>query len=176
MIGLIQKTSKQSLLVCSLGIAAMSFSLNAFAQSVQIGALMSGQVSEVFVKEGQSVKSGQKLLTLDVERFQAKQAFLEAQVALQQAKLADAQIELDTALDLFDRTVTSRRTLDAAKLAFTIAQSEADKAKAELQIHKAKAKYVYINAPIAAKVVKVMVAKGTTVFEENQLMIELQPQ
>lgn len=175
MLKIISKASFTS--AVSLGLFALlplSVSLSAHAESFTIGALTSGQVSQVFVKEGDKVSAGQKLLNLDAELYQAKMRYLQAQVDLQQAKFKDAKIELDTALDLFDRTVTSRRTLDAAKLAFSIVEAELARAKAEVAQHKAWEKYVYIKAPRAATISKLHVHSGATVFRENQPLIELQ--
>ena len=86
------------------------FSSSLFAETIKIGALVAGQVSKVYVEEGQAVKQGDRLMNLDASRFQAKLNSLQAQQTLQKAKLADARIELDQALDLYDRTVTSKRT------------------------------------------------------------------
>lgn len=155
-------------------IGAMALgSTTAWAQSIVMGALVSGQVSQVFVKEGQTVKVGEKLLNIDATRYQATLRLLQAQLDLQQARYADAKIELETELDLFDRTVTSRRTLDAAKLAFKVVEAELATAKAKLAAHQAWQKYVYLTAPIKGKVTKIYASKGSTVFEENQPIIEL---
>lgn len=143
------------------------------AQNVVIGSLVSSQVDKVYVQDGQAVKAGQKLMDLDDARYQAKLQLLQAKVDLSVAQLQDAQIELDQALDLFDRTVTSRRTLDAAKLAHVKAKAEADIAQADLKMHKAWAKYVYIRAPISGKISKIHAPTGTTVFKENTPLIEL---
>ena len=127
-------------------------SVNAQAQEskVIIGALASGQVTNVYVKEGDQVKKGDKLLTLDAERYQAKMAMLKAQQQMAKVTLDDAKIELDQALDLYDRTVTSKRTLDASQLRYDQAKAGYNKAKAEVQLHRAWAKYVYIKSPINA--------------------------
>lgn len=143
--------------------------------SVKIGALVAGQVSNVFVKEGQTVKKGQKLLNLDASRYQAKLALFKAQANLAKANLDDAKIELDQALDLYDRTVTSKRSLDASQLRFDIAKATYDKAQAELALQKSWSKYVYIKSPINAKVLKILTPIGSTVYKENTPMIELQP-
>lgn len=145
------------------------------AQNVVVGALVASQVAKVYVEPGQTVKAGQRLMNLDDTRYQAKAQLLQAKVEMTSAQLKDAQIELDQALDLFDRTVTSRRTLDAAKLAHVKAKAEADMAQAELKLHKAWAKYVYIRAPINGKISKIHAPTGTTVFKENTPLIELMP-
>ncbi len=164
------KKSLQVMALSSLGVAA---SVAMAEQKIMIGALVSGQVSQIFVEEGQAVKQGQKLINLDAERYQAKKTVLQAQLKLAEVTLKDARIELDQALDLFDRTVTSKRTLDAAQLKFDQAQALFNQAKGEMALHRSWAKYVYIKAPVDATVVKIHAPKGSTVFKENTPMIEL---
>lgn len=168
------KIQMVSVAVSALVLASLPFCVQ--AETVKIGALVSGQVSKVWVKEGDDVKTGQKLINLDASRYQAKLSYLKAQQALQEAKLKDAQIELDTALDLYDRTVTSKRTLDAAKLAYSVVEAEAQKARAAVKQHQSWEKYVYIKSPVSAKVTKIHAPVGTTVYKENNPLIELQTQ
>ncbi|WP_319381641.1 efflux RND transporter periplasmic adaptor subunit [Thiomicrorhabdus sp.] len=144
-----------------------------WAQTVQIGALVAGQVSKVYVKPGQTVKKGQSLLNIDGARYQAKLQMLQANLRLAQARLKDAEIELGQAQDLFDRTVTARRSLDAAQLGYDVAKAAKERASAELAMHQAWKKYVYITAPVSAKVVKIHAPVGTTVYKENTPLIEL---
>lgn len=165
--------------VCTRLIAAITVSLITtplLAGTVKIGALVSGQVSQQFVQEGQMVKKGDRLLTLDATRYQAKLRVLQAQQLVQQVKLADARVELDQALDLYERTVTSKRTLDAAQLAYDIAKAAADKATSEVVLHQAWSQYVYLKAPLDAKVTKIHAPIGTTVYKENTPLIELESQ
>ncbi|MBF6058264.1 efflux RND transporter periplasmic adaptor subunit [Thiomicrorhabdus heinhorstiae] len=145
----------------------------ALAQTVQIGSLVAGQVSKVYVKVGQNVKKGQSLLNIDSARYQAKNNMLQAQLRLAEARLKDAQVELSQAQDLFDRTVTAKRSLDAAQLAYDVAQATKESAVAELAMHQAWKKYVYVTAPVNAKVVKIHAPVGTTVYKENTPLIEL---
>jgi len=172
---LIQIQSLKTSLTALFVVGLMSISTSIYANTtVIIGALTSGQVTKLYVKEGQTVKKGQKLLTIDSARYQAKLSVLEAQQKLAKVTLDDARIELDQALDLFDRTVTSKRTLDASQLSFDQAQLAYDKAKAEVALHQAWSKYIYVKAPVSGKVVKVHSPLGSTVFKENTPMIELE--
>lgn len=170
---LLQKLTIKSVTSRVVLLLACSFSVLSNAQEIQIGALVSGQVSQVFVSEGQSVKKGQSLINLDTARYEAKLKMLQAQKVIAKARLADAQIELDQALDLFDRTVTSKRTRDAAQLAFDIAQNRHLVAESELGLHQTWARYVYIKSPMNAKVVKIFAPVGTTVYKENTPLIKL---
>lgn len=170
------RTIPFSKLLCRLSLAAVCLPLAAVAQDVTIGALVSGQVTQVHVAEGQAVKSGAVLLEIDQQAYRARLSYLRAEVALREAQYQDAQIELAQAQDLYDRTVTAKRSFDAAKLQHDIAKASFDKARAELQMAQAKAKYFKITAPFAAKVVKIHAPMGSTVFEENTPLIALQPQ
>lgn len=143
---------------------------------IKVGSLVAGQVTKVYVSEGQEVKAGDKLLDIDSSRYQAKLSLLKAQQSMAKLNMNDAKIELNQALDLFDRTVTSKRTLDASQLRYDIAQAAYQKAKAEIALHQAWSKYVYVKSPVNAKVVKIVAPVGTTVFKENTPMIELESQ
>lgn len=142
--------------------------------TVKIGSLVSGQVTKLYVSEGQTVKTGQKLLNLDGARYQAKLRLLKAQQKAAKYNLDDAKIELDQALDLYDRTVTAKRTRDASQLRYDVAKANYDKAQAAVAMHQAWSKYVYIKAPVDGKVSKILAPLGTTVYKENTTMLELE--
>jgi RND family efflux transporter MFP subunit len=166
------KTFLSSLLVLT---GLLFFSASVYAESkVVIGALVSGQVSKLYVAEGDSVNKGDKLLTLDSARYQAKKQMLQANLKIAKIGLDDAKIELDQALDLYDRTVTSKRTLDASQMRYDQALAGFEQANATLKMHRAWEKYVYIKAPVAGKVVKIHTPLGSTVFKENTPMIEIE--
>lgn len=159
-----------------IGLTLFSFAsagVQADESIVKIGALVSGQVTQIYVKAGDKVSKGAKLLTLDGSRYQAKLKMLQSQLQMAKLEKQDARIELDQALDLFDRTVTSKRTLDASQLRFDRAQAAYDKANAEVQVHRAWAKYVYVKAPVSGVIDKVHTPLGSTVFKENTPMIEI---
>ena len=167
-----QKLSKLSIVTAALTVGLYSTTL--FADTIKIGALVAGQVSKVYIQEGQVVKKGDRLLNLDSSRFQAKLNSLQAMESLQKAKLADAKIELNQALDLYERTVTSKRTRDAAQLAYDVANASYEQAKAEVALHQAWSKYIYITAPVDGKVITLHAPLGTTVYKENSPLIDLE--
>ena len=143
------------------------------SKTIEIGALVSGQVSQVTVEEGQTVKKGQLLIKISHPPFKAKLAQAKAQAALEKARWEDAKIELDQALDLYDRTVTAKRTLDAAQLAHDVAQKTYQKAQAQVDYLQAWQAYYQIKAPQDATVAQIHTPLGATVFKEHTPMIEL---
>lgn len=170
---------KNTMKRCTIG-CLMSGSLflagmpTAWAETVQIGSLVAGQVEKVMVMPGQNVKTGQLLMTIDDDRYQAKLKTARAEVKLWELKLADAQIELDQALDLFDRTVTAKRELDAAQLAYDVVKQQLVKAQGNLESYQAWSKYFIIKAPVSGKIAKINAPKGTTVYKENTPLIQIE--
>ncbi|HEY9018409.1 efflux RND transporter periplasmic adaptor subunit [Thiomicrospira sp.] len=154
-------------------LATSSLAMSVHAAEVKVGALVSGQVTQVMVKTGQKVKAGQLVLKIDDRRYQAKLKVLKAEVAYRETALADMQIEFDQTQDLYDRTVIARRPYERAKTDFELAQSALNKAQAELEMHQAWSDYFQVKAPVAGEV-KSIVTQGTTVFKENDALFSLE--
>lgn len=165
---------KKTIWSVSGSVVLMALMSPVFAKTVQIGALVAGQVEKVYVKTGQQVKSGQLLIKIDDTRYQAKLKALQASVEMTRLKLADAKIELDQALDLYDRTVSAKRELDAAQLAYDVAQQLHLKAQAELEMGQAWLKYYVIKAPVAGQIKTINAPKGATVYKENTPIIQIE--
>lgn len=144
------------------------------AAEVKIGALVSGQIDEVNVKAGQSVKAGQVLLTIDMRRYQAKLHALEAEIKYREVALADATIEYEQVEDLYERAVIARRPYDRAKVDYEMAQQALNQAQAELRYHQAWFDYFEVKAPVNGKVKSLAVQKGSTVYKENNPLIVLE--
>lgn len=154
-------------------LATSSLALSAHAAEVKVGALVTGQVTQVMVSTGQKVKSGQLILKIDDRRYKAKLKALQAEVAYREVALADMQIEFEQTQDLYDRTVIARRPYERAKTDFELAQSALLKAQAELEMHQAWSDYFKVKAPVAGEV-KSIVTQGTTVFKENDALFSLE--
>ena len=144
------------------------------AATVKMGALVSGQVMKVYVHVGQKVVKGQKLLEIDDTAFQAEVDAADARLAEAELKLADAKVELDKQLDLFDRTVTAKRALDRAQLAYDVLQQQVKALTAQLNAKKAWQRYYHLVAPRAGKVIKIYASAGSTVYLENTPLLDLE--
>lgn len=154
-------------------LAASSIAISSQAAEVKVGALVTGQVTQVMVKTGQKVNAGDLVLKIDDRRYQARLKALKAEVAYRETALADMQIEFDQTQDLYDRTVIARRPYERAKTDFELAQSALNKAQAELEMHQAWSDYFEVKAPVSGEV-KTVVTKGSTVFKENDALFSLE--
>lgn len=155
-------------------VACLIFSGQAFAEEIKIGALFAGQIDEVKVKQGDSVKAGQLLLTIDKQRYQAKLTSLESEVNYREIAMLDAKIEYEQLLDLFERAVIAKRVYDRGVVDFELAKQALSKAKADLAYHQAWLRYVEVKAPVAGKVKSLAVGKGSTVYQENDPLLVLE--
>lgn len=149
---------------------------NAYADEIRVGALVSGQVTEVLVKVGQQVKAGELVLKIDDRHYQAKLKALKAEVAYRKAAREDSQIEYDQTLDMFDRTVIARRPLERAKLDLELAEQSLLKAQGELEMHQAWRDYYYVKAPVNGEIKSLAVGQGATVFGENEALFIIESQ
>lgn len=160
--------TKSFLMLC------LAFGGQALAAEIKIGSLVAGQIDEVKVKVGQAVKAGDLLLTIDKQRYQAKLISLEAEVKYREIAIKDAEIEYEQVLDLFDRAVIAKRVYDRAEVDFELAKQSLSKAQAELAHHQAWLRYIEVKAPVAGKVKSLAVGKGSTVYQENDLLLVLE--
>jgi multidrug efflux system membrane fusion protein len=137
---------------------------NAQAYStVAIKSQVDGQILGVHFREGQTVKKGDLLFTLDPRPFEAALRQAEANLAKDKALLEKAQTDLARLVRLVEKDFTSRANYDQAKanvasLEATIKADEAlvDQAKLRLE-------YTKITAPIDGRVGSILVNAGNLV-------------
>ncbi len=82
--------------------------------TVNVSPEMAGKVKEVLVGEGQSVKAGDPLLSLDDSLLTAQRAVASAQLDSAKAALTTAQAAYDTAQQQYDTTLTNALSSEKA--------------------------------------------------------------
>ncbi|MDH5710458.1 MAG: biotin/lipoyl-binding protein [Gammaproteobacteria bacterium] len=157
-------------------LAVLMLAGNAHADEIKVGALVTGQVTEVLVKIGQQVKAGELVLKIDDRHYQAKLKALKAEVAYRKAAREDSQIEYDQTLDMYDRTVIARRPLERARLDLELAEQAMLKAQGELEMHQVWRDYYYVKAPVNGQIKSLAVGQGSTVFRENDALFTMESQ
>jgi RND family efflux transporter MFP subunit len=139
---------------------------------------VSGPLTAIHVKSGDSVKAGQVLMAIDPRQQQATVDSLQA-TAQQKKALADYdKIELDRQQKLFDAGVTSRDALDQARQAFDNANADYQAAVESRKSQEQLLGYYSVRAPFNGVVGDIPVHVGdyvttttmlTTVDESNDL-------
>ena len=133
------------------------------ANMVEVRPQVSSVITRVHVREGQFVKAGELLFTLDTRTDAANVAKAQAQLAKDQATLADAQRQLARSRDLLAQKFISQAALDS-NVALVESQS-AVVASSRVAIEAARVGLGYgrITAPSAGRVGAVSVFVGTSV-------------
>lgn len=131
--------------------------------SVDVRAQTTNTISKVHFSEGQFVKKGQLLFTLDARADEANLAKAKAQLAKDQASYADAKRQYDRARDLFAQNFISKGAVDTSQsqteaMAATVAADQAAIAGAEVAVS-----YSRITAPVGGRVGAVNVSVGSLV-------------
>jgi len=131
-------------------------------QDVVVKPEVSGYLDEVRFKEGDLVKQGELLFTIDKRRYQAT-------VEVRQAELAQARAELERATKYLNRLrAASERSIsqtdfDTAESAEQQARAAVQQAHATLNLAKLDLSFCEIHAPISGRIGAALVTKGNYV-------------
>jgi multidrug efflux system membrane fusion protein len=131
---------------------------------VEVRPRVSGQIQAVHFREGELVKQGDKLITIDPAPFSAMVAGAEAQVAAAEARVALAKNDLERANQLSER-VMSARDLDQRTNAHREAEANLRGALASLETARLNLGYTEVRAPVSGRVGKLEVTVGNLVGE-----------
>jgi multidrug efflux system membrane fusion protein len=133
------------------------------ASTVAVRAQITGELMTVNFKEGDEVRQGQVLFTLDKRPFEAALAQAEAQLQKDVAQAANAKAQSARYQDLAQRGIATREQVDqmttqAASLEATVAADRANIQSAKVQLD-----YATIEAPISGRTGLLVVHKGNLV-------------
>jgi HlyD family secretion protein len=142
--------------------------------SVEISSSVMGRITDLAVKEGQSVPKGNILLRIDDSQYKARldqaRAAHEgslARIDLAKARLDDAEREMQRATSLAEASLVSNRELEAAKTAYVVAKADleaarkaGDEGKAGLVTAEDDLDKTMIRAPISGTVTSLNVEQG----------------
>lgn len=133
------------------------------AQQVAIVAQVGGTVLQQHVEEGDAVRAGQALFSLDARPAQARIAQSRAVLTGARAETVEAETKLERLSPLMQSGYISRQEFDDARLALEAARARAGTARAELDAAQLDAQYAQIRAPIAGRVGRIAVRPGSLV-------------
>jgi RND family efflux transporter MFP subunit len=150
-------------------------------ESVQVASRLMGYIKNIAVAEGQAVKKGQRLFTIDPMDIEG--GVTQARLGLDQADKAmqDAKADYDRFSNLYKDEVVSRQQYEKMKLNYDIAASRAAQAKAGLQTAQGQLKYAVVSSPINGVVVMKYANEGDiaapghpVLLVENQAHLQVQ--
>jgi len=164
---------------------------------VKISPDVSGEIIELYVQEGDSVRKGQLLLRIRPDNYQAQVSMQSAQVGTQRANVGQAQARLQQLLasakqteltyrrnaSLYKQKVISQADYEASQAAYNASQEEINSVKqqiraaqstvsaasASLEEARKNLNKTTIYAPVSGTVSKLNVKKGERVVGTSQM-------
>ncbi|OBS09930.1 efflux RND transporter periplasmic adaptor subunit [Acidihalobacter prosperus] len=132
----------------------------AAADRVQVASRLMGYVQGLRVHEGQSVRAGALLLTIDPSDVKGGIAQARASLDKAQAALADAAANERRYKALFEQQAVPAQRYQQVHMAYQVAQGNVAQARAALKSARAQLHYAEVRAPFAGVVVAKSVSNG----------------
>lgn len=119
--------------------------------TVEVRARVAGTVEAVRFKEGQVVKKGEPLFTIDARAFKAEVARAEAQVAALKTQSELARADLARAEKLVSVNAVSQQEIDQLRSALRSAEANLKGAEAALVQSRLNVEYANVTAPVTGR-------------------------
>jgi len=132
-------------------------------ETVAVKSRMDGQIAHTYFKEGDEVKAGDLLFDLDSRAVEAQLHQAEANLARDQAQLANAKRTVERQSDLARRDFASRQTVDDASTNAAQLQASAQADQAAIENAKVLLSYTQIRAPIDGRTGVINLTNGNVV-------------
>ena len=132
-------------------------------QSVEVRAQISATIRTVHVREGQFVRQGDRLFSLDVRAEEANLGKAEAQLTRTRADLANAERNLLRQRELFERKFISQTALDTVQNLVDSLRAQVTADQASIAAARVTRSFGDIIAPLAGRIGAVTVYPGSLV-------------
>jgi multidrug efflux system membrane fusion protein len=137
-------------------------SVEAFS-TVSIRTQVTGTITEVHFKEGQDVKQGDLLFTIDTRPFEAALKQAEANLARDAAVLANAREQARRYAELVKKQYVSQEQYDQVKTNADALEGSVDADKAAVENAKVQLSYCRIYSPVTGRTGGLLVNEGNLV-------------
>jgi multidrug efflux system membrane fusion protein len=131
--------------------------------TVAVHAQVTGQLESVNFKEGDDVRKGQVLFTLDRRPLEAALQQAEANLQRDIAQAANARAQAQRYQDLAERGIATEEQLETSRTSATALTATVEADRAAVENAKVQLQYATITSPIAGRTGALMVHEGNLV-------------
>ena len=131
--------------------------------TVSVKSQVTGVLTQAHFKEGQDVKKGQLLFTIDPRPFEAALKQAEANLARDNAQLKNLREQVRRYAELVEKQYVSREQYDQIKTNADAAESVVDADKAAVDNAKVQLSYCYIYSPVNGRVGSLLINEGNLI-------------
>ncbi len=133
------------------------------------GTVTTSTIRKVHIKEGQNVRAGDLMFSLDDRADRANVGKAQAQIARERAALADLERQYKRSQELFEQKFIAQSALDTLRSQVEAARAVQGAASAALQAEQVAASYATIRAPMSGRVGAINVYPGSLVQSSTSL-------
>jgi len=131
--------------------------------TVSVHAQITGQLTTVNFKEGDDIRQGQTLFSLDKRPLEAALHQAEANLQRDMAQAANAAVQAKRYDDLADRGIATREQVETARTGAAAFSATVEADRAAVENAKVQLQYATMTAPIAGRTGALMVHEGNLV-------------
>ncbi|MFN8299764.1 MAG: efflux RND transporter periplasmic adaptor subunit, partial [Chitinophagales bacterium] len=131
--------------------------------SVELRAQVSGYITGIYFQDGDRVRKGQKLYSIDAQLYTANYEQAQANLQLQETNLLKAQKDADRYHELEKNDAIAKQQVDYADAALAAAQKQVAAAQANVKSLQTGVNYTTIYAPFDGTIGISQVKNGTAV-------------
>ena len=142
----------------------------AAVSEVEIRARVNGYLEAVLFEDGEIVKRGDPLFTIDPRPFVTALNQAQAEVDSAQAALSFTRTDLARAEELINRGNISQQALDERREAFRAAKARVAAGEAALERARLDLEYTQIRAPITGRIDRNYISEGNLVEESDTVL------
>ncbi|TIX50819.1 efflux RND transporter periplasmic adaptor subunit [Alteraurantiacibacter aquimixticola] len=140
------------------------------SRSVELKPRVSGEITAVHFRDGQFVRQGQPLFTIDPRPYRAALAEAQAGVATARSDLALAQSDLDRALRLVEEDAVAQSEIDTLRARVNAANASLAAAQARVASRSLDAGFTTVRAPISGRISDRRIDPGNQVAAGSTLL------
>lgn len=137
--------------------------------TIEVRAQVSGYLNKIHVDEGDMVKAGQVLFTIDSRSYSEQYNNANAAVQVAKASLANAKIELGRRKELVNNKIVSDLQVQQAQASYDGAAAALAQAQAAAQSAKINLDYCTIKAPVNGYIGRIQYRLGSLIGATNAL-------
>lgn len=142
-------------------------------QSVEVRPRVTGYLQKVHFTDGQFVRAGQALFTIDARPSEAALAQARAQLARAEAVLANARTELARSETLATSQAASQEEVEQRQAAVRAGEAEVNAARANVRAQQLDVGFTTVRAPISGRISERLVDPGNSVISDQTVLTRI---
>ena len=132
-------------------------------QVIEIRPRVEGALEKVYFKEGAYIRKGELLFQINPDVYQQQVLSCQANLYAAQAKLANAELEVQKVTPLVEQNIVSDYELKSAQMNLKVAQAGVEQAQAALEQANINLGYTKITSPISGLASAINIREGALV-------------